>query len=218
MPMFGLCRVLQTCSDAQRIPIGPPRPLLLLVGIPVRARAHTHTHSLSLSHTHTHIHTHTSTRANTHLSHAGDEASKGLLIPEPAVRQISLPVTGARLIIASDGLWDAVNAKTVIGQLRTCNAREAASKAAVYAMRNKKHDDDVTVVVADFVPREADTHVPGLLKKTNGPAAAAAAALAAMGMREERAAQSWRPLEAPSDSWRWVEAVAVGGVVITSPH
>ncbi|PNW85883.1 hypothetical protein CHLRE_03g201400v5 [Chlamydomonas reinhardtii] len=132
----------------------------------------------------------------------GDEASKGLLIPEPAVRQISLPVTGARLIIASDGLWDAVNAKTVIGQLRTCNAREAASKAAVYAMRNKKHDDDVTVVVADFVPREADTHVPGLLKKTNGPAAAAAAALAAMGMREERAAQSWRPLEAPSDSWR----------------
>eukprot|EP00198_Chlamydomonas_reinhardtii_P004024 XP_001693360.1 protein phosphatase type 2C [Chlamydomonas reinhardtii] len=92
----------------------------------------------------------------------GDEASKGLLIPEPAVRQISLPVTGARLIIASDGLWDAVNAKTVIGQLRTCNAREAASKAAVYAMRNKKHDDDVTVVVADFVPREADTHLAAL--------------------------------------------------------
>ncbi|KAG2436825.1 hypothetical protein HXX76_006347 [Chlamydomonas incerta] len=132
----------------------------------------------------------------------GDETAKGLLIPEPAIRQISLPVTGARLIMASDGLWDAVNAKTVIGQLRTCNAREAASKAAVYAMRNKKHDDDVTVVVADFVPREADTHVPGLLKKTNGPAAAAAAALASMGMREERAAQAWRPLEAPSDSWR----------------
>ncbi|KAG2444124.1 hypothetical protein HYH02_009065 [Chlamydomonas schloesseri] len=132
----------------------------------------------------------------------GDEPAKGLLIPEPAIRQISLPVTGARLIMASDGLWDAVNAKTVIGQLRTCNAREAASKAAVYAMRNKKHDDDVTVVVADFVPRESDTHVPGLLKKTNGPAAVAAAALAAMGMREERAAQAWRPMEAPSDSWR----------------
>ncbi|PNG62189.1 putative protein phosphatase 2C 15, partial [Tetrabaena socialis] len=46
----------------------------------------------------------------------GDEAARGLLIPEPAVRQISLPVTGARLIVASDGLWDAVNAKGVIGQ------------------------------------------------------------------------------------------------------
>ncbi|GLC58862.1 hypothetical protein PLESTB_001409100 [Pleodorina starrii] len=132
----------------------------------------------------------------------GDEAASGLLIAEPAVRQISLPVTGARLIIASDGLWDAVNAKTIIGQLRTCNAREAASKAAVYAMRSKKHDDDVTVVVADFVPRPSDTHVPGLLKRASGPVAAALAALAAAGMKEERAAQSWRPLETPSESWR----------------
>ncbi len=87
-------------------------------------------------------------------------------------------------------------------QLRKCNAREAAAKAAVYATRNKKHDDDVTVVVADFVPRQSDAHVPGLLKRTAGPAAAALAALAAAGMKEERAAQSWRPLETPSESWR----------------
>ncbi|GIL48008.1 hypothetical protein Vafri_4730, partial [Volvox africanus] len=132
----------------------------------------------------------------------GDEAAKGLLIAEPSVRQISLPVTGARLIIASDGLWDAVNAKTIIGQLRTCNAREAASKAAVYATRNKKHDDDVTVVVADFVPRQTDVHVPGLLKRAAGPSAAALAALANVGMKEERAVQSWRPLESHSESWR----------------
>ncbi|PNG81819.1 putative protein phosphatase 2C 12, partial [Tetrabaena socialis] len=46
----------------------------------------------------------------------GDEAARGLLIPDPAVRQVSLPVTGARLIVASDGLWDAVNAKSIIGQ------------------------------------------------------------------------------------------------------
>ncbi|GIL74972.1 hypothetical protein Vretifemale_4816 [Volvox reticuliferus] len=132
----------------------------------------------------------------------GDEAAKGLLIAEPSVRQISLPVTGARLIIASDGLWDAVNAKTIIGQLRTCTAREAASKAAVYAMRNKKHDDDVTVVVADFVPRQTDLHVPGLLKRAPGPSSAALAALAAAGMKEERAVQSWRPLESHAESWR----------------
>ncbi|EFJ42787.1 hypothetical protein VOLCADRAFT_121483 [Volvox carteri f. nagariensis] len=132
----------------------------------------------------------------------GDDAAKGLLIAEPSVRQVSLPVTGARLIIASDGLWDAVNAKTIIGQLRTSNAREAASKAAVYAMRHKKHDDDVTVVVADFVPRQSDTHVPGLLKRASGPAVAALAALAAAGLKEERAVQSWRPLDSHSESWR----------------
>ncbi|KXZ45179.1 hypothetical protein GPECTOR_57g469 [Gonium pectorale] len=132
----------------------------------------------------------------------GDASSDGLLLAEPAVRQISLPVTGARLFIASDGLWDAVNAKTIIGQLRTCTAREAASRAAVYAMRNKKHDDDVTVVVADFVPRPSDTHVPGLLKKANGPVATALATVAAAGLREEKAVQAWRPLETPSETWR----------------
>jgi hypothetical protein len=47
----------------------------------------------------------------------GDESAERLLIAEPAVRQISLPVTGARLIVASDGLWDSVNAKTTIGQV-----------------------------------------------------------------------------------------------------
>lgn len=93
-------------------------------------------------------------------------------------------------------------------QLRPLTAREAAAKAAVFALRTKRHDDDVTVVVADFVPRPEDSHVPSLLKKAGGPAAAAAAALARAGMREERAAQAWRPLETPSDSWRWVRGPA----------
>jgi hypothetical protein len=37
---------------------------------------------------------------------------------EPEVRQITLPPGGARLIIASDGLWDAVQPKTIIQKVR----------------------------------------------------------------------------------------------------
>ena len=33
---------------------------------------------------------------------------------EPEIRQITLPSQGARLIVASDGLWDAVAPKTII--------------------------------------------------------------------------------------------------------
>ena len=41
-----------------------------------------------------------------------------LCIGEPEVRQVTLPANGARLIIASDGLWDAVQHKTIISNVR----------------------------------------------------------------------------------------------------
>lgn len=41
-----------------------------------------------------------------------------LCIGEPEVRQVTLPLNGARLIIASDGLWDAVQHKTIISNVR----------------------------------------------------------------------------------------------------
>ena len=50
---------------------------------------------------------------------------------EPEVRQITLPQTGGRLIIASDGLWDAVQPKTAAHHVRNL----AASKAATELVR-----------------------------------------------------------------------------------
>ncbi len=37
-----------------------------------------------------------------------------LCVGEPEIRQVTVPAAGARLILASDGLWDAVVAKTII--------------------------------------------------------------------------------------------------------
>lgn len=43
---------------------------------------------------------------------------------EPEVRQVTIPVEGARLVIASDGLWDATQAKTIITKVgRGCGVR-----------------------------------------------------------------------------------------------
>lgn len=45
---------------------------------------------------------------------------------EPEVRQVTLPLNGARLVIASDGLWDAVNPKTAMHHIRSMPASKAA--------------------------------------------------------------------------------------------
>ena len=46
---------------------------------------------------------------------------------EPEVRQVTLPLNGARIVIASDGLWDAVNPKTAMHHIRSMPASKAAT-------------------------------------------------------------------------------------------
>ncbi len=46
---------------------------------------------------------------------------------EPEVRQVTLPLMGARIVIASDGLWDAVNPKTAMHHIRSMPASKAAT-------------------------------------------------------------------------------------------
>lgn len=47
---------------------------------------------------------------------------------EPEVRQVTLPVGGGRLVLASDGLWDAVNPKTALHHVRAMPASKAATE------------------------------------------------------------------------------------------
>lgn len=47
---------------------------------------------------------------------------------EPEVRQVTLPVGGGRLVLASDGLWDAVNPKTAMHHVRAMPASKAATE------------------------------------------------------------------------------------------
>eukprot|EP00798_Chlamydomonas_sp_ICE-L_P008245 gene8245-1514_t len=92
----------------------------------------------------------------------GDRDAKGLAVGHPEVRQISIPPTGARLIVASDGLWDAVQAKNVINQIRGMPAAQAVQIAKVAALKAAGLADDITIIVADFCPSPEDRVIPAL--------------------------------------------------------
>jgi serine/threonine protein phosphatase PrpC len=49
-----------------------------------------------------------------------------IVLSEPEVRQVTLPATGGRVIIASDGLWDAVAPKTAAHHVRGMPATKAS--------------------------------------------------------------------------------------------
>lgn len=51
-----------------------------------------------------------------------------MVTAEPEVRQVTLPVGGGRLVLASDGLWDAVNPKTALHHVRASPASKAANE------------------------------------------------------------------------------------------
>ena len=53
---------------------------------------------------------------------------------EPEVRQVTLPLNGARIVIASDGLWDAVNPKTAMHHIRSMPASKAATDLVSLAL------------------------------------------------------------------------------------
>ena len=48
------------------------------------------------------------------------------MLCEPEVRQVTLPASGGRVIIASDGLWDAVAPKTAAHHVRGMPATKAS--------------------------------------------------------------------------------------------
>lgn len=71
---------------------------------------------------------------------------------------MTIPPDGARLIIGSDGLFDAVHPKTAAHHTRDMTAAEAAHKLMGLAIKIDKLKDDVTVVVVDFLPNDANDH------------------------------------------------------------
>ena len=57
---------------------------------------------------------------------------------------MTIPSTGGRLLIGSDGLWDAVHPKTAAHHCRDMTAAEAAHKLLALAIKADKLKDDVT--------------------------------------------------------------------------
>ncbi len=94
----------------------------------------------------------------------GDVDAGTLCLAEADVVQVTVPKDGARLIIGSDGLWDAVHPKTAAHHTREMTASEASHKLLSMAIKKDRLKDDVTVVVVDILPPGAEEgkSVPGL--------------------------------------------------------
>eukprot|EP00201_Polytomella_parva_P010274 CAMPEP_0175054170 /NCGR_PEP_ID=MMETSP0052_2-20121109/9353_1 /TAXON_ID=51329 ORGANISM="Polytomella parva, Strain SAG 63-3" /NCGR_SAMPLE_ID=MMETSP0052_2 /ASSEMBLY_ACC=CAM_ASM_000194 /LENGTH=769 /DNA_ID=CAMNT_0016318829 /DNA_START=93 /DNA_END=2399 /DNA_ORIENTATION=- len=94
----------------------------------------------------------------------GDYEARSVVIPDPEIRQCTMPVTGGRLIIASDGLWDAQKPKQVLGTLKSKSAGESSHKATYLALNARGLVDDVTVLIVDFFPwgMEKEKTVPAV--------------------------------------------------------
>ena len=121
----------------------------------------------------------------------GDVDAGTLCLAEADVVQVTVPKDGARLIIGSDGLWDAVHPKTAAHHTREMTASEASHKLLSMAIKKDRLKDDVTVVVVDILPPgvEEGKMVPGL--RLHSPT---------KGLKVEQAeprhlARVWRPLE-----------------------
>ena len=49
---------------------------------------------------------------------------------------MAIPLTGARVLLASDGLWDAVGAKTAVHHVRSLPATKAAAELVRFEASN----------------------------------------------------------------------------------
>eukprot|EP00884_Botryococcus_braunii_P014195 jgi/Botrbrau1/22777/Bobra.0132s0104.1 len=88
----------------------------------------------------------------------GDAAGGPSLLPHPNIKQVLVPHSGARLVVASDGLWDAVPLDGVARLSRSSGIKAcaaaltgAASSRMSSAVR-KAVPDDISVVILDLMP------------------------------------------------------------------
>eukprot|EP00793_Prasinoderma_coloniale_P001470 PRCOL_00005245-RA len=83
----------------------------------------------------------------------GDCAAHPIISAEPETRQVYVPRgCAARLIIASDGLWDGLSAKAAAKLVRAKPATTAAPALCQAAKKARGLRDDITVVVIDVLP------------------------------------------------------------------
>ncbi|KAL8463348.1 hypothetical protein ACS0TY_033358 [Phlomoides rotata] len=82
----------------------------------------------------------------------GDMDVGEFIVPIPYVKQVKLSSTGGRLIIASDGVWDALSSEVAAKSCRGVPAELAARLVVKEALRARGLKDDTTCVVVDIIP------------------------------------------------------------------
>ena len=89
----------------------------------------------------------------------GDAAAAGVVIAEPGLRRVTLPASGGRLVLASDGLWDAFSPKAALRSVRNLAAGSAAQRLVKTSVQKRGLRDDITLYVVDILP-EGETRFP----------------------------------------------------------
>ncbi|PSR99761.1 Protein like [Actinidia chinensis var. chinensis] len=87
----------------------------------------------------------------------GDMDVGEFIVPVPYVKQVKLSTAGGRLIISSDGVWDALSAEAALDCCRGMPADASASQIVKEAVQVKGLRDDTTCIVIDMQPPEKPT-------------------------------------------------------------
>ncbi|KAJ8426589.1 hypothetical protein Cgig2_018057 [Carnegiea gigantea] len=82
----------------------------------------------------------------------GDTDVGEFIVPVPHVKQVKLSDTGGRLIIASDGIWDALSSDAAAKACQGLPADLAARLVVKEALRSRGLKDDTTCLVVDIIP------------------------------------------------------------------
>nr|GEV02987.1 probable protein phosphatase 2C 15 [Tanacetum cinerariifolium] len=130
----------------------------------------------------------------------GDMDVGEFIVPIPYVKQVKLSDAGGRLIIASDGIWDAVSSDMAAKSCRGLPAELAARQVVKEALRTRGLKDDTTCIVVDIIPPDTAMPPPSpprkkpskfslkslfFRKKSHGSASKLSKKLSAVGIVEE---------------------------------
>ncbi|CAN4124848.1 unnamed protein product [Withania somnifera] len=97
----------------------------------------------------------------------GDMDVGEFIVPIPYVKQVKLSTAGGRLIIASDGIWDAVSSVMAAKSCRGLPAELAARQVVKEALRTRGLKDDTTCIVVDIIPPDNAVQLATPPKKCN---------------------------------------------------
>uniref|UniRef100_A0A5B6ZHS5 protein-serine/threonine phosphatase n=1 Tax=Davidia involucrata TaxID=16924 RepID=A0A5B6ZHS5_DAVIN len=97
----------------------------------------------------------------------GDMDVGEFIVPIPYVKQVKLSIAGGRLIIASDGIWDALSSEMAAKSCCGLPAELAARQLVKEALRTTGLKDDTTCIVVDIIPPDNSVQPSPPPKKQN---------------------------------------------------
>ncbi|KAL5992765.1 hypothetical protein ACLOJK_013684 [Asimina triloba] len=90
----------------------------------------------------------------------GDLDVGEFIVPIPYVKQVKLSTAGGRLVISSDGVWDALSFEVALNCCRGLTPEPAAAQIVKEAIGVKGIRDDTTCIVVDILPPEKQPPPP----------------------------------------------------------